>query len=160
LHSGLCLRDRYSPFWFDFFSFSAWFRCCLFFHQCSTLDFVSWIDYMWYFPYSHMFMYSSFEFYSFLGWHVCVCLSSSSLYSIHLSIFCNVGIVGLNCYSLFLYWKVFITPLKLRITLIDVIFLIDSYFLSEFEMQCSMLPWILGFELRRLRWLFHVYHCE
>jgi hypothetical protein len=59
-------------------------------------------------------MYSFKIFFSFPGSSVCDCLSSSSQFSILLSIFCNIDLVDMNYFNLFFSWKVFIPPLKLE----------------------------------------------
>jgi hypothetical protein len=81
--------------------------------------FIFWVDHAWYFP--------SFISSSFLGSHVCDCFSSSSVWNILLSIFCNSGLVDMNYYSLFLFWKVLISPLRLKGSFLDIPFLVGSY---------------------------------
>jgi hypothetical protein len=36
------------------------------------------------------------------------------MWNVLLSIFCNIGLVGMNCFGLSLSWKIFISPSKLK----------------------------------------------
>jgi hypothetical protein len=63
---------------------------------------------------SPVFIYFLLKIYSFLDLCVCDCLSSSLVCSIPLGVFCNAGLVDINCFSFCLSWKVFTPPLNLN----------------------------------------------
>jgi hypothetical protein len=67
----------------------------------------------------------------FLTCHVCNCFSSFCVWNIHLSIFCNAGLMDVNHFSLSLSWKISFLLLDGRIALLDIAFLVCCYFLSE-----------------------------
>jgi hypothetical protein len=54
------------------------------------------------------------EFYSFLASCICDYFLPCSMCISSLSILCNVGLVNMNCFSLYLSWKVFISPSRLK----------------------------------------------
>jgi hypothetical protein len=57
----------------------------------------------------------------------------------------------MSSFSLCLSWTVLISPLNLKDIFAACIILIDSYILSELEIDHSMLSWLLEFLLGELR---------
>jgi hypothetical protein len=87
---------------------------CFFLCPYSSLKVVGlyyWVKHDGFFPNSYVFISFCGGTYSFLISHVCDCLSSSSVWSIPLSIFCSAGLVVINCYSLCLSWTIFISSI-------------------------------------------------
>jgi hypothetical protein len=72
------------------------------------------------------------------------------LWLIPLYFLCNAVLVDTNCFSLSLPWKVLIHE-YCRKALLDTVFLVKSFSLSEFQLYCSMLSWLSEFVLRCLR---------
>jgi hypothetical protein len=91
------------------FSWLIQVRFVLFFLPCSLRSLlVYFVEYVWLFP-------SSYSFYLFLSWNLflpdvsCLWLSSSSLCRILLNVFWNADLVVINCFSLCVSWKLFIS---------------------------------------------------
>jgi hypothetical protein len=82
------------------------------------------------------------QFYSFLASYICDYFSLFSM-----------CIIPLSTFVMQVSW----IWLLYRVVLLDKVFLVDSYSLSDLELYCSMLSWLLGFVLRSLRWIFWVY---
>jgi hypothetical protein len=104
---------------------------------CFIIEFCLFTEFMFdFFSTSHLIILLMRSFPELLTW---IYLYSSSVGSIPLGIFCNIGLVVINCFSLYLIWQVFISPLIQKDNFVNNGSLRWQLFCFRFEIYHSML---------------------